>query len=76
MTARVITAISREDSAPRLFTHTTTLSPVFKKRHLHIVFKYKTAAHNQNKKHHVIYIYIINAPDLMGRCDWLSGFVM
>lgn len=45
MAALVITAISREDRAPRLFTHTTTPSPVLKKKDSHAAFKYKMAAH-------------------------------
>lgn len=41
MAARVITAISKTDRAPRLFTHTTTLSPKFKRRCSLVEFKYK-----------------------------------
>lgn len=52
--ALVITAISREDRAPRLFTHTATLSPVLKKKDPHAAFKYKIAARikSQYKERH------------------------
>lgn len=69
MAAPVITAISREDKAPRLFTHTTTLSPVLNKKESHVAFEYEKTADIEKQ-------CILRAPDFRGRRDWLSGLVM
>lgn len=67
----VTTAISRQDRAPRLFTHTTTLSPVGKREKTHT---WRAAVLTVSMIHDRCHLVnLISAADAIGCLGWSCG---